>query len=236
MTNPFNLNKFNSFLNAAAQTIACGPECQRSKREEELKNNYLKAESNVYLAEPQYENAKKEYYTYVGGTQGYNDVIQPEYEKQAADYVANFKSKYDTDVNKIKSLLETYNGIFINFRNVIDLYEQYKVENINLFKQLKDDTNDLLTNERKTYYEDQEIDSLNKYYNYLLWIIYIIVVICYVLFSLFYPTTFSLLRRMIILIAFIILPFISTWLLGKFIQFLYWLFSFVPKNVYKETS
>jgi len=233
MSLPFNLNKFNSFLNAAAATIACGPECQRNKKAEELKKTYLDAQANVTLAEPQYEYAKKEYYTYVSGAEGYNDTVKAEYEKQANDYALKFKAQYDQDINKIKTQLETYNAIFINFRNVTDLYEQYKAENVILFNQLKEESNDLLTNERKTYYEDQEIDSLNKYYNYILWIIYIVVVICYVVFSLFYPSTFSFIKRIFILIALIILPFISTWLLGKVIQLIYWIVSFVPKNVYK---
>ena len=108
----------------------------------------------------------------------------------------------------------------------------YLNENDKLSKQLKNDSNDILTNERKTYYEDQEIGSLNGYY-YILLVIYIIVVICFAIFSLIYPSQFSILSKLILLLIFVALPFISTWILGKIIFLIYWLFGFLPKNIYK---
>ena len=123
--------------------------------------------------------------------------------------------------------------MLVNYRNVVDLFKQYFTENNKLRKQLKDETNDVLTNERKTFYEDQQIDSLNGWYHYIILVIYIISVICFVIFSLIYPTQTSLLTRFIILIFFIILPFISSWLLGHIIYIIYWIFGLLPKNVYK---
>jgi len=232
MTNNFDLNRFNSFLTSAAKTIACGPECQRNKTAQQLKGKYLAAETNLYLAEPQYEIAKKDYYTFISGITGYDDLTKSENKEKANRLADNIKGKFTDEINKIKSQLDTYNSIFINFSNISDLYKQYKIENEKLFKNFKKQSNDVLTNERKTYYQDQEIGVLNNYYTYILWVIYIIIVICYILFSLIYPTTYTLIKRILILILFIILPFISTWLLGKFIKFIYWLFDLLPKNVY----
>ena len=56
---------------------------------------------------------------------------------------------------------------------------------IELFKQLKEETNDLLTNDRKTYYQDQGIDNLKFYYHYFLLFIYVIVVLIYVVYNFF---------------------------------------------------
>jgi len=233
MTNQFDLNKFNSFIDAAAQTIACGPQCQEQKKADELKNKYMKSESNLVLAEPEYQIAKKNYYTYISGQSGYDDMMEEEYTKKAEIISEKFKESYDEEIAKIKTELETYNGLLINFRNVADLYKQYKKENIQLFKELKTETNDILTNERKTYYEDQEIESLNRYYLYILWVIYIIVVICFAIFSLIFPSQTSFIIRLLLLGVFILLPFVSTWILGKIIQIVYFLFSLMPKNVYK---
>lgn len=233
MTNEFDLNNFNSFLDMAAETIACGPECQQNKTAEELKNKYLTAQSNLTLAEPEYQIAKQNYYTFISGQSGYDEMIESELKDKANLISEYFKKVYDEEINKIKTQLDTYNGIFINFRNIVDLYDQYKKENIFLSKQLKEQTNDILTNERKTYYEDQEINSLNNYYYYFLLILYIIVVICYAIFSLIYPSEFNFKFRIFLLGLFFVLPFISTWILGKFIGLIYWLFGFLPKNVYK---
>jgi hypothetical protein len=123
--------------------------------------------------------------------------------------------------------------LLINFRNVFDLYKKYKTENVSLFKELKNETNDVLTNNRKTYYEDEENENLNKYYYYILLFIYIIVVFCFILFSLIYPSQTSFKARVLLILVFISLPFISPWILGKIIYIVYWLFGLLPKNVYK---
>jgi hypothetical protein len=232
MGSQLDLNKFNSFIESASQQIACGKECQKQKKAEQLKTNYLNAQANLSLAGPQYEVAKKDYYTYVDGQSGYNQMMEDEYTSKSQLIVQTFNNNYNDEISKIKSMLETYDGILINLINVVDLYKQYKTENAELFLKLKNETNDVLTNERKTYYEDQNIDSLNKYYYYILLIIYIITVICFAIFSLFYPSQSSWKIKGSLFLLFLVLPFISTFLLGKIIQFVYWIFGLLPKNVY----
>ncbi len=232
MNSQFDLNKLNSFLDKATEAISCDSDCQKQKTEEELKGKYLNAQTNLTLAEPIFEMAKKNYYTYVSGQNGYNEMIEEELKQKAATIAQNFKENYQVEIQKIRSQLETYNGLLINLRNVEDLYHKYKKENKILFKQLKETSNDILTNERKTYYEDQQNDALNSYYYYIFWIIYIIVLICLIIFSLIYPSQSSFKSKMIIISIFIILPFVSTWILGKIIFIIYWLFGLLPKNVY----
>jgi len=233
MTNNFDLNKFNSFLDAASKTIACDSECQRLRTAQDLKTKYNQAKANLNLAEPQYQVAKSNYYTYTVGQGGYNEILENESNKKADDMVEKFNKIIDEEIAKIKSQLQTYNGLLINFRNVLDLYKKYKIENVKLFKQLKNETHDVLTNDRKTYYEDQENEILNDYYNYILLIIYIIVVICFIIFSLIYPSQFSFKIRLFLILLFVGLPFIATWILGKIIFMIYWLYDLLPKNVYK---
>jgi lipopolysaccharide export LptBFGC system permease protein LptF len=232
MTNQFDLNKFNSFLDKATQAISCNSDCQKQQLEQKLKDKYLNAQSNLSLAEPEFQVAKKNYYTYVSGQNGYDEMIEEEFSQAADLIIQKFKANYADEIGKIKSQLETYNGLLINLRNVVDLDKKYKEENRQLYKQLKEDTNDILTNERKTYYENQQIASLNAYYHYILWAIYIVVVLCLVVFSLIYPSQTSFNVKIILVIIFAILPFVSTWILGKIIFIVYWLFGLLPKNVY----
>ena len=233
MSNQFDLNKFNSFLDTATQAISCNSECQRNKAAKNLKHNYLTAKSNLHLAQPQYELAKQKYYTYVDGQSGYNEIIEKELQAKADLFDEKFKENYQLEKEKIQSQLQTYDGLLINFSNIVDLYKKYKEENIILFKQLKDETNDVLTNERKTYYEEQENGYLNLYYYYFLLVIYYLIVICFLVFSIIYPSAINLKIRIFLGLIFVILPFISTWILGNIIYLLYWLFDLLPKNVYK---
>lgn len=233
MSNQFDLNNFNSFLDKATQVISCDSDCQKEKTEEELKAKYLDAQSNLSLAEPEFQVAKQNYYTYTSGVSGYNEIVENEFKKSANVIVAKFNENYQAEITKIQSQLETYNGLLVNFRNIIDLDEKYKKENNHLYKKLKENTNDILTNERKTYYEDQQIESLNSYYYYILWVIYVIVIICLIIFSLIYPSQSNWKSKLGLVILFIVLPFMSTWILGKIIFIVYWLFGLLPKNVYK---
>lgn len=233
MSNQFDINKFNNFLDSASKAISCGPACQRNKKKQDLKNKYLNAQSNLDLAEPQYQVAKKNYYTYVSGQNGYNDMMEKEYTGQADLFAAKFTEDYQEEIANIRREISSYGGILINFRNVVDLYKKYKEENVKLIKELKEQSNDVLTNERKTYYEDQNIGVLNVYYYYLLLTIYFIILICYVLFSLKYPSPYSFKSRAVIFVVLFILPFISTWILGKLIQLIYVIYGALPKNVYK---
>jgi hypothetical protein len=232
MTNNFDLNKFNSFLDKATQAISCDSDCQKLKTGQELKDKYLNAKTNLTLAEPEFQVAKQNYYTYVTGQNGYNEMIEEELKQKADVIIQTFKQNYQDEINKIKSQLDTYNGLLVNFKNVVDLERKYNRENEQLYNELKNNTNDILTNERKTYYEDQEISSLNAYYYYIFWIIYIVVVLCLIGFSIFYPSQKSWKGKLALIIIFILLPFISTWILGKIIFIAYWLFGLLPKNVY----
>lgn len=230
MSSSFDLNRLNAFLNSATKTIACGPDCQKEKISQELKKKYDDAKNNLALAEPQYQVARQNYYTYVSGKNEYDNVIENELNNEADKIVSFFKMFIEKEINKINTQLESYDGISINFSNIKDLLQQYREENESLEKQIKEETNDILTNERKTYYKNQDVDYLNSAYSYVFIIIYIIVVLCFGVLSLIYPSQTHFIIRIILLIFFVLLPFFSTWLLDKIISLIYWLYYLFPKN------
>ena len=98
MTNNFNIDKFNSFIQAASQQISCGTECQKQKKAKELKDKYENAQANLSLAEPQYQISKKEYYSYVDGENGYNQMLEEE-ESSKADKISE-KLTEEIDIKK----------------------------------------------------------------------------------------------------------------------------------------
>lgn len=232
MTTQFNLNNFNSFLNQATQSLMCNSDCQREKKSEKLKQDYLRAQANLVSAPAQLEMAEKNYVTFQEGELKYDEMVDAELQEKAKIISQKFTETFNDDVSKIKTQLETYNGLLINFKNVVELYLNYKKENIKLFKQLKDDTNDVLINQRKTYYEDQEVNKLEYYYFYVLLVIYYISVACFISFSFIYPSDTHWKVQLGIFIGLLILPFISTWILGTIIYFVYKIYNTLPKNVY----
>jgi hypothetical protein len=230
----YDLSQFNSFLQKATDAVTCNSECQRSRTIDSLKQKFENAQTNTQSANYQLQVAQKNYVTFSEGEGAYNDLLEQQLEDEVNLISQQFQEYFDKEATQTSRLIQTYGGILINFKNIVDLYFNYKNENIQLFEKLKEDTNDVLTNERKTYYIDQENDTLTYFYFYFLLIIYIIIVICYLVFSLIYPSDASILKRILIYIGLNILPFLSYFILAGVIYIGYKIFDLIPKNIYRE--
>jgi hypothetical protein len=234
MNNQIDLNKFNTLMSDAADALLCNSECRKEREKEKLKQMYLDAKTNLAAGPSKLQLAQKKYITFSQGEQAYNEFRDKSLEKKAELIANTFSDNFNEEVDKINTQTKILEGLYINYKNVFDLYKKYVKENIILTKKLKEETNDVLTNERKTYYEEQNIDALNFYYFYFILTIYIIVLIAFIVFQFIYPSTIPLPKRIFILFCFIILPFFSTWILGMIVYLSYRLFNLLPKNVYIE--
>ena len=230
--NNFNLSNFNKLVEQAKEAVTCDSTCQKQKTEQELKEKYLAAQQNALSAGSQEAEAKKNYLVFKEGELAYNNEQQEEYHKQAQLIIQKFKDNFNTYLQEIKLQIDTYNGLISNFNNVVDLYLKYKEENILLATKVKDNTSDVLTNDRKTYYQNQGVDNLKMVYNYFLLVTYIIFVIGYIFTAAFYQSQINWKIRLFILILLIVLPFIAPWILGLSINLIYKIYELLPKNIH----
>ena len=230
----YDLSQFNAFLQKATDAITCNSECQRNRRIDTLKQKFVNAQTNIASANNQLQVAEKNYVTFSEGEGVYNDLLEQQLQEKADLISVKFQENFDKETNQVVRQIETYEGILINFKNVVDLYFHYKKENIKLFNKLKKETNNVLTNERKSYYINQESDNLTYFYFYFLLIIYIIIVICYFIFTFIYPSNVSFLRHILTFIGLIFLTFLSYFILAVVIYIGYIIIGFVPKNVYRK--
>ena len=210
----------------------CNPDCQKRKQEETLKKKYLDSQTNLITAPNQIVDAEKNYVTFAKGELAYNEQRQQELTNQAQTIADEFSSNFNAEGKQVKTQIDTYNSLLTNYNNVNDLYLQYKNENKMLFTRLKASTNDVLTNERKTYYEDQNIDNLKGYYYYVFLVFYYIFVIAFGILSVTYSSQTKWYSRAALLVFFVVLPYFSTWLLSVFIYFCYTIYGLLPTNVY----
>ena len=236
MTNQIDMNKFNTLISQASDAVMCNSECRQQRTADKLKQNYLNSQTNLSSANNQVQVAQKNYVTFTQGASGYNDLLENQLQEKAQQITDTFTEYFNNDSKEITTQIGTYEGLLINFKNVADLYLKYKKENIQLIKDLKNETSDVLTNERKTYYEDQKIDGLKGFYYYILLGIYIICLIGFIIFSIMYPSQSSFMMKLVSIIGFILLPFFSTWILGKIISLIYTAYNMLPKNVYAEKN
>ncbi len=234
--NSLNLNNFNSLINQASNAIMCDSNCQKQKQAESLKQKFETAEANLATAPGQLQVAERNYVTLTQGADAYSELQDNQLSNKAQEIADQITTLVNEAVADISAEIDTYNGLLLNFKNVVELHHKYVTENVELKKDLKDEIDDVSKNDRKTYYENQEIDNLKFYYTYFLMTFYIICVICFVIFGFIYPSQTTVVKRLFIFIGLVFLPFISTWILGSLIEFIYYLYSLLPKNVYKSNQ
>jgi len=236
MTNSFDINQFNTLIQQATDSIMCNSDCKNKREAEKLKQTYLDSQTNLAKAPNNLMVAQKNYIEFTEGTTAYNELLESQLQEKANMIANEFSANFDNEVDKVKSQIKSYDGLLLSYKYSLELLRKYNVENEQLFLDLKKESNDVLTNERKTYYEDQQIDSLKFYYHYFLLGIYAICVLCFFIFSFIYPSQSSWKFKLFLTFIFVILPFFSTWILGMFIYFVLKIYNMLPKNVYHQAD
>ncbi len=138
-------------------------------------------------------------------------------EQNAIILVTKLNERRVSNIEQIEKQVDAYKNVVNNRNNVQDLLSQYMSESVSLNKQLKNSSSDILTNNRKTYYKDQQNYHLDLYY-YVMIIIYVIVLVYFIVMSFIYNSYDS--RKIALFVVFIALPFISTFLLKSIYEFL----------------
>ena len=233
----FNLDdstsKFNSLISQSADALSCGPDCQKSRQSEKLKQQYLDAQANVNTAPNKLDTAAKEYYTYTEGNAGYLKFRNNELSKQAKTIESAVKSAFSNGLENAKQLTESYDSLYVTYSNSMELYEKYLNENEALQNEINAINTDTVTSDRKSFYESQGIDSLNNWYSFLKWI-YIILLIAYVVGLFLVGSDYSIFYKIVILLCFIIYPFVINYV----VSFVYLtglkIYSELPKNAYAK--
>ena len=233
MTNNIDVNKFNDFLDNANNVLSCDSKCQEKKKKIELKKKYLEAKTNLLTAPNQVETSYKNYLTYSKGDTAYNEYRENELQQKAEIVVTTFKTNFSDGIGKAKESYDTYSGLLLNFSHVVELYKKLVKENHILELALKNKTSDVLTNDRKTYYEDQSIDNL-RFYHTIILIIYLIFLIGFAVSIFLFPSASSRGSLIATLVFFIIYPFICV----RIFKFLYYIKDIImgvlPKDVYSD--
>jgi hypothetical protein len=226
-------NSINSFIDKATKALGCDSNCQRQKTINELKQKYLAAKTNLITAPSQVETSYKNYLVYLEGEPAYLEYKESELHAKAEQITSTIQKDITNIINNETRNVNTYNGLLINLNNIYEYYQGYLKENIELENKLKTMKSDIVTNDRKTYYEEQGIESLKKYY-IIIFIVYAIVVVSFIVCCFVMSSNLSIKIKVVILVLLIIYPFISSWLLTQMIHLYNKTTELLPKNVYKN--
>lgn len=231
--NNLNITRFNNFISQATDLLSCDDTCQRNKQEATLKESVLNAEINLATAPTQVETSNKEYITYSQGEAAYNNYIINKLTVEAEKNAQSFSTDFNRAAESTKTFINTYYGITQNVDHLQEYYNALLKENKVMTLQLKNKFSDVVTNDRRTFYEDQKIESLYFYYEIMIFI-YFIACVSFAISSVLRPSIIGRKTQFIMLIFFLIYPFVCT----RFFLFLGTIYdnvvSLLPKNVYKN--
>jgi hypothetical protein len=228
-----NQDKINKLLEQSSEAIMCGPDCQKIKVSEELKQKYLDAETNLQTAPIKLDESKKNYYVYTEGRPYYDNMKEQELIKKANSIAKVLEDNFNNEVANASTMNNYLNTAIINSKNTTDLLKDYLNKNQSLKVKLRERRGDILTNDRKTYYETEAIDRLALWYRFY-WYIYYILSVMLILAFIFSPSGLSLIAKIGVTILIIFYPYyvdyINKWVYGEYT----WVQNNIPKNVYNN--
>lgn len=231
----FSLNdpssQVNQLVSQSADALICGPNCQKTREAERLKQAYIDAKANISTSPSQLNEAEKMYYTYTQGTAGYNRYLASKASSQATTASSATSASFANALGTAADLTDTYARLYTSYENTFDLYEKYLIQNANLRGSVDRINTDTVTSDRKSFYESQGLDGLNNWNTFLKWI-YIIMVCIYIFGLLLAKSSYSFMSRFLILISFIAYPFIITYIVITIYTWVSKIGALIPKNVY----
>lgn len=226
-------DKINSLLETSAQSIMCGPDCQKDKTSNELKQQYLDAQTNKITAPIKLEESRKNYYVYTKGENYYNNMLEEELKNKAEKLSELISDSFNEEVANAKTMNQYYNTSLINSSYTKELLQEYSEKNSDLKLKLRDNQGDILTNDRKTYYESTALDRLKLWYTFW-WYIYYIFVIIFLLAIFLSPSNLSIIVKLIILILLVFYPYYIDYLSNMIFTNLKNVYNSLPKSVYNN--
>jgi hypothetical protein len=226
-------NQINDMLNQTLNAITVSPEEQRKQTLDNLQQKYLDAKTKLQTAPLELEASKKNYYVYKNGENSYNAMQQNELEQKANLITQLIADKFNEETNNAHIMNSYYNTEIINSANTIELYNEYLKKNEDLEKSIKELRGDVITNDRKTYYESEAIDNVKLWHKFL-FAVYYILVAAFIITVIMSTGEYSRIKQLVVTVILVAYPFI----IDPVVKWIYTLYlsltNNAPSNVYMK--
>ena len=181
------MNNMNDILSKLKEKLSCDSACQKKRTADELKQKWLNAERQAKNSGEEIESAKKNYYLYAEGKNGYNNLKKSEYIHSTADYEKNASANHKKLVNEINENKE--------LEDKIDEYGKT-----------------IFTNERKVIYENHDMGRIMTYNKILIFIYYGLLLLFLIIGNFFSDKLYTSPKIWAVLIFYVIFPFTLAWI------------------------
>ena len=148
--------------------------------------------------------------------------------------IANTKTAFETEISNANKINSYYAIIKIAKEDIIDeLSNVYSDKNDELNQESKNFIEDILTNNRKTYYETEALYGLQNW-NTFFWYVYYICFILFLLGIILAPNSVPRYISIIIAGFILIYPYVIESIIYKVKEYFNMFYKIYPKNVYNN--
>lgn len=218
--NDLDMDTLNNAIQNINKTTECGPECESENNKAALKLAYEKAQQNITTAPQQLSDAEKKYYQTVFGSVTYNEMLEERYLNEIIKLNEIEMSNTTIQKNEILSLINDYKTSIIYLEKIDELYDKLQEENEKYKKDIDDYISNNNTNNRKTYYTENQkssIETWNLFFKILYFMIFITLTVKLLYIEKLYTNKFT----WIVLFLLVLLPFLIIPILSKILQLLF---------------
>ena len=142
-------------------------------------------------------------------------------------------NNFNEEISNAKLMNSYYNTELTNSNYTKELYSVYLEKNKNIQKEIKTHHSDVLTNDRKTYYETEASQDL-KYWHTFFWYIYYLFIMPLFTLAMVTKSSYHFLLRLPIELIALAYPYYIDYILRKIYGFFHFIWIRLPKNVYND--
>ena len=189
----------------------CGAQCQREKKITELRQIYEVKKTNEATAPEQLLTAHKNWITYEYGRDRWKQIQTEKFRKEAERWKNNTRSNWYKSTREIGEDIDNYGELFGTLEELEDFYKRLVLSNEVLQKEYDAERNDIVTDDRKAFYEMQGSDDLKWWYYWMKWL-YILIIIAFILACFLTPTNYSWKVRIALIVILLIYPAVISYI------------------------
>ena len=176
-SNLMSSQKINDLLQMASNYAECDEECQKNKKTQDLYKKYLDSQAIVENGPKELEKNKKNYYVYTNGETYYENMKQTELNKNVNDIISQITEEFNLQIELAKSL----NTVLATTDPEVNCTDQYPIIQGKLKHEIYEKTDEMMVNNRETYYDDQATENLELWKKFLLFIYYFLILVFLIL-------------------------------------------------------
>ena len=232
-----NAEDTNKLISKANASVLCGPgsDCYRNQEIDKLKKIYTDKQYNKKTAPEQLDHARKNYYVYAFGQPGYVKKETEILTKRVDEIIVQKTNVHKMSIQEINLFISSYDSAVSYKANLLLYLAKLYKENEVLSQEIIDSIADLKTSDRKVWYEDEQIKTIDMWVTILTGLYWMVFAIFAGLFlwnkmwNINKPFKYVYCVVLLLLAAWM---YVADYLVIKLLQLIQKLLTYLPKNVF----